>query len=133
MFGGVADPRQVRPSRPTCEAGQQEPSARTANPGWQRGVWRGTTHSPSASVWPDSHSWIIGIAVVGVGTGVGFGVEIGVHVPRASAFSPAGQQVPIAVAWPAGQQAPLAMGMAPRTQHCPPDDVDPVGIVDGVH
>jgi len=37
MVGVAVDPKQVRPSRPTCAAGQQEPSARTANPGWQRG------------------------------------------------------------------------------------------------
>ena len=33
-----------------------------------------------------------------VGEGVGFGVATGVQVPRASAFSPAGQHVPIVVA-----------------------------------
>jgi hypothetical protein len=94
---------------------------------------RTLTHSPSTSVWPGGHSWIIGTTVVGVGEGVGEGVATGVQVPRASAFSPAGQQAPIAVAWPAGQQAPLAIGIEPRTQHCPPEAVDPVGIAEGRH
>ena len=75
------------------------------------------------------------MAVVGVGVGVipGICVDPGTQVPRASAFSPAGQQVPIVVAWPAGQQTPPAIGIEPFAQHCPPDAVDPVGVVEGRH
>ena len=69
---------------------------------------------------------------MGVGFGVGAGT--GVQDPRASPFSPAGQQVPITVAWPAGQQAPSAIGMEPLAQHWPPEVFDPGGsIVHGRH
>lgn len=71
---------------------------------------------------------------VGVGVGFGVGAGTGVQDPRASPFSPAGQQVPITVAWPAGQQAPFAVGMEPLAQHWPPEVFDPGGsIVHGMH